>query len=671
MTTIKKQIKEVNINRDFYLEVAKNLSSINQSSRFTDVFNEDDYIFEEDTAKHCNFDIKVFVKSFEFDGEAEAEWENSIHVQSNNVFYYYSTELAISEYGWTPELQTDYNIENNIQAPETEEEKTSIEYKYGLEVQKDERIRILPTEKDSKVFQWVGNHWSLMTEQQGRTKAIDWLTGGFKQFATSKMASSCHETLKLKANKMPAETKETIIPLQNVWLKVGANNEFKIVPPNKETNITYVISTRLNVKPGQTVYTPSKVPASSKFYKYLTSVLPKTQILDLVQEYCGYTLLNDNRFQKAMVMEGDGANGKSVLIEIIRQLHQNARSIRLNQLESFGLTPLLDASLVISAETPKKKISEDELKSAISGDLMTIEGKGKDLISHKPKAKWIISCNTFPHIDDKTNGVLRRLIIVPFQQTFDEKDQIKNLEQILIDEELEIILNWCLEGLQRLLKRNNFQIPEEISNLKKRKQEESDPVRRFANEFGIVVDTHNFTMTKQEIYDDYRTYSDNEGVLSCGQEEFWKRMKRVFPTMQETRKVLPGKGKTPHRMVDLKMGEYEPSDPSTSSTASTTMTPELEALFRQWQAQEQAKGKPQLSAITERTPEGEALYQAHLAGEVKAKEEIRIQTLIKKQEEIIHKPEPKESQTWTLDGIEYKFKPSYLKALSEKNKVNQ
>lgn len=491
-------------------------------------------------------------------------------------------------------------VKDLLDMPVQEEEKKqpsiSTEYKYGLLVRNDENIKKLNTESDSKVFVWARNHWKLLSEQEGKTMAFNWLSGSHKHLATAKMASSCHQTLKLVVGNMPKETNDTIIPLQNKWLRVNDSNEFEVIEPNKQLNIKYVINTNIKTSDVQKTYKPLSVPADSKFMTYLNTALPKKDIQQLVQEYCGYTLLNDNRFQKAMVMEGEGANGKSVLLEIMRSLHQNTRSIRIDNMANFGLTPLLDASLVISAETPKKKIHENELKSAISGDLMTIESKNKDLISHKPKAKWLIACNTFPHIDDKTDGVLRRLIIVPFERTFQAHEQIKNLDQILINEELHHILNWCLEGLQRLLKRGDFLIPDEIAKVKKTKQEESDHVRRFTREYGFAYDNEKL-MSKQEIYDEYRDYTEQEGSPSCSQEEFWKRMKRVFPRMEESRKVLPGQGKRQHRMVNLKTGCYD------NPTPPTKRTPELEAMFKEWLEEELAKQEAEVAPQPENAPE--------------------------------------------------------------------
>ncbi len=668
MTNISKQLKKVNIdslNNDLSKQVSLKFKKFNSENTAPDIFNEDDYVFDIETAKHFNFSLSSNDSNFIDD----SVFEQCIHINfiKDKPYYIYPTGTIIQECGWTSELQLEYNFENGIKSPEKEEEKTSIEYKYGLEVQADENIRIIQTEKDSKVFQWVGNHWSLMTEQQGRTKSLNWLSNGFKQFASSKMASSCHETLKIKANHMPINTSETIIPLKNTWLKVVNGSEFDIISANKNIDIRYVINTRLNIKPGQRKYVPGTVPSNSKFHKYINSALPKKPIQQLVQEYCGYTLLNDNRFQKALVMEGEGANGKSVLIELMTHVHQNARSIRLDKLENFGLTPLLDASLVISAEAPKKNLNENELKSAISGDLMTIEGKGKDLISHKPTAKWLIACNTFPHIDDKTNGLLRRLIIVPFETVFSEKEQIKDLDKQIIKEELDIVLNWCLEGLQRLLKRGNFEIPEEIVNVKQKKQEESDTVRRFSKEYGVAMDI-NFKMTKQEIYDHYRDYSENEGTLACGQEEFWKRMRRIFPSIEEKRKVIAGQGKHQQRVVNLQIHVYEPTDPT--PTRNKEITPELESLFRQWKAQEEAKINSIAPSDTNTSlDEDEAIQDTYeqQEEEMRAKQETRIKIKIKKADDLLHKPEPKPTKTWELDGVIYKFKPAYLKALEVKN----
>ena len=400
----------------------------------------------------------------------------------------------------------------------------------------DGELRVLNSGGDANVYQWNGSFWEKIENRQGCRMAFKWLrTYNNRANVNAYNAKRCHESLKLELPELGKPPKDSYIPLIDKWLVVEGSN-LKIINPTPEVNIRYCINAKLNCDSTSDYYTPKKT-TNGKFYDYITSTLPDEATRNVVQEYCGYTLLNNTRFCTALVMEGEGANGKSVLLEILTALHRNFCSLRLNELAKFGLAPLIDASLAVSAETPKNGIFENEFKAAVSGDWITVEKKGQDIITYQPTAKWVIACNTFPVIKDKSDGMYRRLLIVPFDQKFGPDKAIPELAKTLIEEELKEILDWCLEGLQRLLKRGAFAPTEKMERLKREKKEENDSVIRFVQYFEYEIST-SFT-PKQDIYDAYRAFSIDQGTPACSQTEFWKRINRAFPNnqLQERRTV--------------------------------------------------------------------------------------------------------------------------------------
>jgi len=66
-----------------------------------------------------------------------------------------------------------------------------------------------------------------------------------------------------------------------------------------------------------------------KFKKFLKQVLETNKEFLVVQEWLGYCLLNDVRFSKALLLYGDGENGKSVLLNVIKDFlgQKNVTSI--------------------------------------------------------------------------------------------------------------------------------------------------------------------------------------------------------------------------------------------------------------------------------------------------------------------------------------------------------
>lgn len=393
------------------------------------------------------------------------------------------------------------------------------------------------SERDENVsmYHWEGNYWKELTKHEAVKHAFQWLKQKAKEVASARMAREAHSTALLDGKPLPEQTKETIIPLENCWIKVGDTGELAVIKPAREMGITYKIKAKLNTK--GTVYKPKTLPASSRFHKFLETSLPKQDVRDFVQEYCAYTLLPDTRFQIASMWLGKGMNGKSILLNIISALHNKVAAIRLDSLDDFGIYPLLNASLAVSAETPKKGINEQILKACITSDSISMEGKNKNEFRYQPTAKWIMNANSFPKITDESDGVWRRLMIVEWDVQVSKENQVKNLDNLIIEQELHLVVDWCLEGLQRLLKRGDFLIPESVIRAGKREQEVSNTVAQFTDAHFVEEDTQ-CGLTKDYILQTYIDYCKVQNYMPLGNVEFWKRIRLQFPKLIEKKKNI-------------------------------------------------------------------------------------------------------------------------------------
>ena len=362
--------------------------------------------------------------------------------------------------------------------------------------------------RDEECFmhQWVGNHWKRASNLDGKQMALGWLEEKFPDKANAKNAYSCYETAKiglLNKRKFPERKKNEIyIPLKDYWIMLNNDGKCYLIEPSKNIGITHQINATIGkltkkvvddygneVSVEQSVvlgldnfgdmihleYIPKDLPENSIWKKFLDDSQPNILNQNILQEYTGYTLLPDTRYQKAIVNVGNGSNGKGVYTEVVSYLHENVIAVLMDSLAKFGLSQLPDASLATVSETPKKNINEEMLKQLISGDRVVIEIKRMSQFTLKPFAKWIISCNAFPRIQDETDGVWRRFIIIPWDKQFLEKDKVLNLDQKIIENEMGIVLDWALQGLQRLLARGengDSEVPEHLK-LSKTKRKRS------------------------------------------------------------------------------------------------------------------------------------------------------------------------------------------------------
>jgi len=416
---------------------------------------------------------------------------------------------------------------NVISINKNQDKDDSTELSYAKSVFADENLVASKRGEHSSLYKWQGNYYKQLTKQEGKELAFAWLEKQAPDKARDSMAEECRKTALLKAKKLPDRPTDNYIPLRDGWLMVGDFGGYLNIAPDRNIGITYLVNADLNTD--NTLYKPEAQKKNSYFTNFLNKSLPDKEVQSLLQEFCGSTLLGDTRFQKAIVNIGEGSNGKSVFLEIISALHEKISSMRLDHLEGFGLSNLIDTSLAIAAEAPKKGLNEEILKACITGDMVSVEGKFKDIIDYKPTAKWVIACNRFPKIQDESNGLWRRLFIIEWKVVIEEgsADQIRNLSQKIISNELKDVLDWCLEGLTRLMLRGKFAPPKSVLLSTEREKTENNNVISFVEDTFLEISPTE-TTKKDLIYNRYKDYCDKKSLLPYGQQMFWKRIVSIF-----------------------------------------------------------------------------------------------------------------------------------------------
>ena len=248
------------------------------------------------------------------------------------------------------------------------------------------------------------------------------------------------------------------------------------------------------------------------FNKYLNEVLPDKTAQDVLAEYCGYIFTkNQNmKLEKALLLYGGGANGKSVMFEIIMAL------LGRENVTNYSLQNLTDASGYRRAMIGNKllnysseingKMATDVFKQLVSGE--PVEARlpyGQPQILHE-YARLMFNCNELPKDIENTHAFTRRLLILNFDVTIPEEKQDKDLARKIIDNELPGVFNWILEGLERLMEKKEFTYCQSADEFLKRFRKESDTVQMFLDE-GRYIESKNgrFTYLK-DLYLNYTNY---------------------------------------------------------------------------------------------------------------------------------------------------------------------
>jgi P4 family phage/plasmid primase-like protien len=267
------------------------------------------------------------------------------------------------------------------------------------------------------------------------------------------------------------------------------------------------------------------------FKKFLSEVIPDENNRRFIQEWFGYHLLKDYRFQRCVVLVGDGDNGKSTLLLVIIAFlgSENVASETLFRLSSNRFSP---AELYGKLGNVSADIGPDEMKytgviKMLTGnDWITVERKNRDPFKMKNYGKLTFSCNQVPQTPDETLAFYKRFIVVPFGDPIPkEKQDPVLIEKLTTEAELSGIFNWAYEGLKSALKRGYLYESLDIQQKKEIYQNMSKPEYGFYSEY-IEEDRESFEL-KQDILTAFYMYCKNKGFLPLSERAFIERFKKL------------------------------------------------------------------------------------------------------------------------------------------------
>lgn len=245
---------------------------------------------------------------------------------------------------------------------------------------------------------------------------------------------------------------------------------------------------------------------------FLEQVLPDDGSRRLLQQIFGYCLTFDMRHQKFFLFEGTGGNGKSVVTSILRRVigEHNTSSLPLNRFgEKHGLVSTYGKLVNIASELREKDtVAEDLLKQATGGDAMYFDPKYKPAFTAPFTAKVILCTNERPTFTDRSDGLWRRLIVLPFPVSIAPEHQDPELETKL-SSELPGILNWAIQGAVSLNAAGRFEEPAGSTAAAQDFRDQASPERIFLKD-ECRLDPDAWIET-QVLYGRYRAFAQREG----------------------------------------------------------------------------------------------------------------------------------------------------------------
>ncbi|TVZ16406.1 phage/plasmid primase, P4 family [Maribacter sp. MAR_2009_72] len=317
----------------------------------------------------------------------------------------------------------------------------------------------------------------------------------------------------------PSLSNRVLINLKNGTFEVSTDNT-RLKPFDPSDFLTYQLPFDYDPE--------AKAPL---FQEYLTRVLPDKDRQMVLAEYLGFVFIKhgSNRLkeEKALILYGTGANGKSVFFEIVSALFgaQNTSNFSLQSLTNDNgyFRAKLANKLVNYASEINGKLESAIFKQLVSGEPVEARLPYGEPFTLKQYAKLIFNCNELPRDVEHTNAYFRRFLIIPFDVTIPPHEQDKQLHSKIIENELSGVFNWVLEGLDRLLNQKRFTDCEAVKMAVNHYKSQSDSVKMFIDENNYQNSPTEYRLIK-ELYQEYRAFCIEDGFKPVNKSNFIKRL---------------------------------------------------------------------------------------------------------------------------------------------------
>ena len=243
------------------------------------------------------------------------------------------------------------------------------------------------------------------------------------------------------------------------------------------------------------------------------------ELFDLLCQMMGYCLVRHNNYQVTFFLYGNQAsNGKSTFLDMVTELlgRENVTTLSIKDLNDPYKPAELDGKLAnIGDDVSQLNIRESEIfKKVVSGEGVQVERKYKDPFTLRNTSTLIFSGNFLPSFSDKSNGITRRMVIIPFNAKFSitDPDFNPNIEQDLTTEEAQsYLIKLALKGYQQLEQNKGFVIPQASKDALHEFKNVTSTVMVWVTENEYTFDDFNGKV-RDTMYQSYVQYCEITGV---------------------------------------------------------------------------------------------------------------------------------------------------------------
>jgi putative DNA primase/helicase len=256
-----------------------------------------------------------------------------------------------------------------------------------------------------------------------------------------------------------------------------------------------------------------------------------SEMVRYIQTAIGYSLTGKTTEQCLFFLTGEGANGKSVFLNMLLLLMGSyalntpfsAFEAKKRSGNSNDLARLIGSRIVTSSESSESgRINEERIKAMTGSDPITARLLYKEHVTFNPSFKIWAAVNTLPEISGTDNGIWRRIRVIPFNVSFLGRED-PYLSQKLRNE-LPGIMNWAIEGAIEWMQ-HGLTEPQLVVDAVKEYRTDSNIVMTFLDS-AIHLDLAE-RVQSSVLFREYTSYCNGAGFFAVNQTKFGREMRSL------------------------------------------------------------------------------------------------------------------------------------------------
>lgn len=261
--------------------------------------------------------------------------------------------------------------------------------------------------------------------------------------------------------------------------------------------------------------------------------------IKLLQQYLGYLLVYDYRWQKMLIMYGESRSGKGTIADIIRHLVGGdafAATSLASMANDFGLESLVAAKVAVigdakQAQRTSINRAHEVLLNITGNDFVPVNRKHSSQLNLRIPARIVMLANNVPRFADDVDALYNRQLILPFTVSFAGREDVGLHAKLRA--ELPGIFNWAVEGLLDLAAAGKFVEPKLAAEAADELRIHSNPLATFVERF-LVIDSES-SVSRRVMFDCYTEFCRSIGVQPIPINEFGRRLHKAAPWVKRAR----------------------------------------------------------------------------------------------------------------------------------------